>query len=212
MVSQEDVEAIIQNTGEDNRFWAARAIAIQSYASLEQALGELFAGLGEIRPEIAGVIFFKITSAQVRDAIIDKLFQLKFASGFNLFRNSLIKALRPLSNERNEIVHWNVINSITRHDDGRMTGTLLLEPPALWRERPSVKTWSIESLRSYKVKCDFFKTIVGMFTTIVVHRREFHGRSESWHNAWRDIFQVAITYPPPADHPSFQAPQALMSP
>jgi hypothetical protein len=116
MLSEQDVQArdaldaAIRSGGEDNRFWATRAMAIQSYALFEQALSDLFAGLGDINPEIAGIIFFRI-NATARIIILEKLFQNKYRSQYNLFRNSLIKSLRPLENERNEIVHWSCRHS-----------------------------------------------------------------------------------------------------
>lgn len=60
-------------------FWAVRAKAIQSYASLEQSLCGLFASLGDIAPPVAGIIFFKISSADSRNKIIEKLFRHKYS-------------------------------------------------------------------------------------------------------------------------------------
>ncbi len=67
---------------------------------------------------IAAIIFFRIGDA-VRGPIIEKLFQQRFGDKYSLFRNSLTKELRDgLGRERNEIVHWNMVNSIFGDGDG----------------------------------------------------------------------------------------------
>jgi hypothetical protein len=95
-----------------DKLWAARAKAIQEYASLEQSLCSLFAYLGGIQQDIAGIIFFKITSAQARNSILERLFKKKFGDQFNLFRSSLIRRLTSIDNERNAIVHWNTAKEV----------------------------------------------------------------------------------------------------
>ena len=62
--------------------------------------------------DVAQIIFVKITSADSRNKILAKLFKKKFGIDFNLFRNSLFDQLRSMDIERNEIVHWNVINAV----------------------------------------------------------------------------------------------------
>jgi hypothetical protein len=198
--ARDALEAAMHAGGEDNRFWAVRAMAIQSYALFEQALGDLFAGLSDTNPIVAGIIFFRL-NASTRSPILEKLFRHKFHSQYNLFRNSLIKALRPLEGERNEIVHWNVTNQITPNDDGTMTGTLYLEAPSLWTPDENVRRWGIDDLRAFQPKCAFFAGVVRMFSSIVIYRREFYGFPPNFSDAWRDIFQQPLVYPPPTDHP-----------
>ncbi|HMC13564.1 MAG TPA: hypothetical protein VKG67_04395, partial [Gallionellaceae bacterium] len=87
-------------------FWAVRAKAIENYASLEQSQCRLLAALGNIEPEVAGIIFFKISSTDSRNKIIEKLFRRKYQGQYNLFINSLVSQLKPINIKRNEIVHW----------------------------------------------------------------------------------------------------------
>jgi hypothetical protein len=94
--ARDALEAAYRAAGEENRFWAVRGIAIQSYARLEQTLGDLYADLCDMNPQVAGITFFRITNSHTRNAIIEELFRHKFAHQFNLFRNSLIKWLRPM--------------------------------------------------------------------------------------------------------------------
>ena len=74
-----------------DEFWALRGKAIQGYANLEQALAMLFAILAGTDSDTANIIFFKITNADARNKIIEKLFQKKLGDQHNLFRNSLIR-------------------------------------------------------------------------------------------------------------------------
>jgi hypothetical protein len=99
-----------QEQAATDEFWAIRGKAIQSYAGLEQSLARLFSALAGTSQEIGGTIFFRIASADARRNLIGKLFQIKFRQQYNLFRNSLIKQLKPIDDERNQIVHWNVVN------------------------------------------------------------------------------------------------------
>jgi hypothetical protein len=108
-----------------DEFWAIRGKAIQSYASLEQSMALLFSVVAGTDRETANIIFFKITSADSRNKIIEKLFRKKCKDDYNLFRNSLLKHLRPIDIERNEVVHCNVVNHVGADDEGETTSTLL---------------------------------------------------------------------------------------
>ena len=59
-----------------------------------------------MRPEVAGVIFFKISSTAVRIAIMEKLIHDRHGPRYNLFWNAFLKQLRQIDTKRNEIVHW----------------------------------------------------------------------------------------------------------
>ncbi|MDB5602044.1 MAG: hypothetical protein JWN71_4088 [Xanthobacteraceae bacterium] len=115
-------------------FWALRGKAIQGYANIEQSLASFFAVLAGTDQKSANIIFFKITNAGARNAIIEKLFQNKLGTRHNLFRNSLVKHLGPIDRERNEIVHWNVVNNVAANADGSPSSTLALIPPASWTD------------------------------------------------------------------------------
>ena len=108
-IALEEVSRVL----DQDPFWAVRAKAIQCYASLEQSLCRLLASLGNMEPEVAGIIFFKISSADSRNKIIEKLFKRRHNGQYNLFINSLITQLRPVDIKRNEIVHWNTAQNIS---------------------------------------------------------------------------------------------------
>jgi hypothetical protein len=105
--------------------WAARGKAIQAYATLEQSLASLLAFLSDTDPVVAATIFFKVSSADSRCKILEKLFRRKFQDRYNLFRNTLFDQLRPTDHERNSIVHWNAVAAF----DGGTQASLELRPP-----------------------------------------------------------------------------------
>ena len=84
-----DLGEVVHRAAYDE-MWPLRGQAIQAYASLEQSLFGLFALLTGMDRPIAGIVFFKITNAQARNSIIEKLFQKWYGNEFSLFRNSLM--------------------------------------------------------------------------------------------------------------------------
>src|SRR5258708_2236288 len=113
--------------------WDARGKAIQAYATLEQSLCLLFAHLGNLSQDVAPLIFFKITSQDVRNKIIEKLMKLKYGDKYNLFSNSLFAQLRPIDIQRNCIVHWHALQTVGANDAGETTCVVSLKPPAALR-------------------------------------------------------------------------------
>jgi hypothetical protein len=111
---------------------------IQDYANLEQPLFHLFVILTAMDPEIAETIFFKNTSSQARNAILDKLIRKRYGSPYSLFWNSYLKQLRPIDTKRNEIVHWNMILNVDISDANPMPIYIqTLNPPNFWKKSPS---------------------------------------------------------------------------
>jgi hypothetical protein len=180
-----------------DEFWAIRGKAIQAYASLEQSLSSLFATLAETDAQTANIIFFRIHSSDARNKIIEKLFQKKFKSQYNLFRNSLIKQLGPIDRERNEVVHWNVLNRVGSDKDGKATSQLELIPPANWIFDSNMPRKTSADLVAFLHKCDFYTRIINCLQAFV-------GRDTKAPDAAIDdmarMFEEAIVYPPPSGH------------
>ena len=207
MVDEKDKEArdaldtAIRASGEENRFWAVRAITIQHYALFEQSLGDLFMWLSGTNPNVAGIIFFRLGAA-VRRPILEKLFKYKLKNEYSSFRNSLIKSLQGLEADRNEIVHWNVVNRIESSVDGVVSANLAIEPPSLWPEASPTKRWGINEMNAYQEKMMFYNLVIRQFTIIVLQRATAIGVPDDWHQSWREIFLQPIIYPPPELHPA----------
>jgi hypothetical protein len=181
--------------------WAIRGKAIQAYADLEQALARLFAGLSETKLSIASIIFFRISNTDARNRIIEKLFKKKFLSQFNLFRNSMLDQLRSINIERNEIVHWNVVNHVGLDEHGKTTSLPLLMPPTFWVNDGNRQTKGVPELLEFIVKCQFYSGLLNMFCVMTGLIPGEVPVDEAVRQTWLDIFSQQIVYPPPSTHP-----------
>jgi hypothetical protein len=192
------VEEVLRKSATDD-IWAIRGKAIQAYASLEQSLALLLATLAETKVEIAQIIFFRIASADARNKILERLFKIKFSDQYPEFRNSFFKQLRPIDLERNEIVHWNIVNHITTDDSGHSQSSVLLVPPTYLSQDGLNPSKDADRLLEFSQKCDFYSRLIGMFTMVTGP----HGcrMTNSARQPWLDIFAQPIVYPPPSTHP-----------
>jgi len=191
--------------GAEDRFWAIRGHAVQAYASLEQSLCRLFGQLADTPIDAASIIFFRIVSTQARNAILEKLFRRKHGDEYNLFRNSLLKDLRPIDKERNEIIHWNVNNRISTDASGEVTTEVLMHPPTfpygiVVFDPPTKRTQDIES---FIEKCSFYSRLCNMFFMTM----SGSPIPEADKDSWLRIFREPVVYPPPTDHPLSLTPQ-----
>jgi hypothetical protein len=190
----------------DDRFWAIRGHAVQAYASLEQSLCRLFGQLADTPLDAASIIFFRIASTQARNAISKSLFKRKHGTFYNLFRNSFFEQLRPIDQERNEIVHWNVVNHISTETDGTVTVQVVMHPAAFVYDGtgPNPPIITTSDLEAFIVKCDFYARLCNMFVMTTGDLRIPEAEKEPWFR----IFSEPITYPPPSDHPLSPKPNA----
>lgn len=179
-------------------FWNVRAKAIQSYATLEQSLCGLLAALGDMAPEVAGIIFFKISSSDSRNKIIEKLFRRKYQVQYNLFVNSLLSQLRPLDIKRNEIVHWNTAQNFGGPNSSDWSLSLI--PPNFWLYNENSPSIALPDLVSFIEKCSFYSRLINMFSLVT---NPAHGQSlpAEARAKWLEAFSQSITYPAPPGHP-----------
>ena len=197
-VALDDVSRVL----DQDPFWAVRAKAIQSYASLEQSLCGLLASLGNIEPEVAGIIFFKISSTDSRNKIIEKLFKRRHQGQYNLFINSLIAQLRPIDLKRNEIVHWNTAQTISGPSPSDWSLSLI--PPNFWVRDENSPSVGIQDLVTFAHTCSFYSRLINMLSLVLDPRHQEH--VASIRDTWLEIFAQPITYPPPATHPLSPSP------
>jgi hypothetical protein len=184
-----------------DQFWAIRGKAIQAYASLEQAMAQLFSLVSGTDGATANIIFFRINSADSRNKITKKLFQNKFGTRYNLFRNSLFKQIGPIDRERNEVVHWNVVNFVDADPDGNTRSTLALLPPANWVLDHGAPKKTTEDLIAFSRKCDFYSLLLRCLFAIEGNT----GLPEYLSERWAVMFEGPIVYPPPPGHVLFNA-------
>ena len=176
-------------------FWAARGQAIQAYAGLERALCRIFIQMGDMRPEVAGLIFYKITNANARNSMVEKLIRQKYGNTYNLFWNSFIQQLTPLDHRRNQIVHWNALVHVIRDAEGFLCVGVALEHPFTKGEATNQKLL-LKNLIEFARQCDAFKILAMMFMTM--KRGEFDAEEAK---SWPAVYSKPIVYPLPPDHP-----------
>jgi hypothetical protein len=204
-----DLSEMMRKSSADE-FWGLRAKALQVYANLEQSMFNLFTFLSRTDGKTAGIIFFKVTNTNARNAILEKLFKNFFGDAHNLFRNSLIAHLPAIDNRRNEIVHWNTVNNAAANEAGETVVEVTLKPPSHWgwtEETPELKA---HHLVEFIVKCDFYARLCNMF--YLVHCLNPPSMNEDERQPWLDIFVRPIQYPPPRDHPLVRKLRALPTP
>jgi hypothetical protein len=196
-----------------DELWAIRGRAIQSWATLEQALCNVFSMVAGLRRDIGGIIFFRIVNTPARDAILEDLLKIKFGDRFNLFWNSVLKALKEISGKRNQIVHWNAISNIGSDASGELTVEVFLRPPKSWGYDPLAPVVKTQDLKDFMAKCDFYTRACNGFYALM--KAPVAGDvviPEEHRKPWVDIFQEPLSYPPPSNHllsPNYTGPQTL---
>src|SRR5713226_3942653 len=139
-----------------------RSGAIEAYAALEQSLNGLLAHLLGTTYDIAGIIFFRIVNSHSRNIILEELFRKYYKEQYSDYWNSFLKFIRPLDQERNEIVHWYTIIEVGSADES-ITVSAKLIPPNFWNFRPETKSHTIKTLQDFSAKCDFASRFINMF-------------------------------------------------
>lgn len=200
-LSAEEIDNFLKEAGA-HPLHAARGHAIQSYASLEQSLCRLFALLSGTTNDVAGVIFFRITSTAYRDKMLARLMEKKYGKKYDIFWESTGKLIAQITQRRNEIVHWNVAMNIDA-GSGIQTPTLVLPNLYDWlltnQAEPPITT---EGLIDFKIKCDTITSLCNMFH--LCHGPISTTLPQALVQTWLDIFQQPVVYPMPEGHPLFQ--------
>lgn len=192
-----DMTKTIQNADKNN-LRLLRGLAIEVYANLEHRLCTLLSTLTGMQQDIAGIIFFKITSADVRDKIIETLLKTKKGDEYNLFWNSIKKMLNDVSNRRNCIVHWSLV--MQKAHDGTISSWLT--PGASVFTFNWTKTTMMPSeVADFILKCNFLAPLISNFAILIGSIN--NQMPEAWRQRWEPIIREAAVYPPPESHPLY---------
>lgn len=188
----------------DIRFQLARMRAIQEYSNLESSLCNIFALVGEMKPDIAGIIFYKITASRSRASILDRLYRKKFATEYRLFWNDLLKVVGVLDSQRNEIVHWSVVNHIggadlTLGDTNNAIQTLSLMPPNMWDYDSNTPIRTEADLNAYADKCDVYGRALNIFRLVLDGSARSHVPPDVFESL-RQTFLQPLPNPLPDTH------------
>jgi hypothetical protein len=186
-------------------FLTWHAQAIEAYAQLEQSLNGLFAHLLNTSPELASVVFFRVTSSYSRNVIIESLLGKRYPDRFDAYwsgvpntpnKRGLIHLIKDLDKARNHIVHWHAVLNLT-DEDGKPKASLELRRPNFWFDAISGSLRITDNdLKQFVAKATFAAQSINMFCVYLsgqVPADELQ--------PWPDIFQKPCTYPPSDTHP-----------
>lgn len=175
----------------------ARAKAMDGYAMLEQGLCGVFARAGDMRDEVAGVVFYRLTNTRSRLAIIDKLVRIKLGKDdakHRPFVNSVIKAVKALDQTRNEVAHWHpAVHIYADPDETHTAYEVELMPPNFWGWDSNTPSHSDATLTAFADECDAYARALNLFAEVLRGERQLPPSL--------DIFREPLVYPLPAGHP-----------
>jgi hypothetical protein len=181
-----------------------RGYAIGSYASLESSLCSLLAVLLGVDVPKAGIIFYRVVNTRSRNAIISDLLKRAHGENYKEFWNSVIKLIRQLDSERNEIAHWHFVLEIGDEGGPEIDlgdvelGTNVLYPPNSWLAADVSSKKTHADLAAFSGKCDFVSRAINVFATTLSPPETIPPDALE---SWRDICRQELPYPPPDTHP-----------
>jgi hypothetical protein len=194
----------------------ARAEAIEAYARFENCLSILFGLLLGTPSPKSSVIFYKITSANNRNQIIESLIKIEHGDKYKVNwhgdgksggKSGLFKLIYQLDQTRNELIHWTVVRTIATTELNAQIEKLV--PPNMFRFQNIGKTISIAELNNFIAKANF---VSGSVLNFAINTAKAVRVPDSARDPWLPIFQQPATYPPPSGHPLAPTPKAPEAP
>jgi hypothetical protein len=173
-------------------FQTARGEAIDTYASLEQSLSHIFGHASGTPLEVAGAIYFRISSSRSRLAIIERLMEDRHQALYRPFLRPLLNRQKFVDQTRNQVVHWR--RTMLSAEQGSVYA---LQPPSWWKGDVTHFLYTPQ-LEAFIIECNFWSVVLSIFHTHLTNPELFAQMPES---SSPDIFQQPISYPLPADHP-----------
>jgi len=178
-------------------FMARRSGALISYSNLEQSLCACMAYFGDMSDEAAGIIFYRITNARTMMDVLDKLKKLRIGRRYAVYWHSITKALKLLSETRNQIVHWTSATVLKKEES--VGFRVVLRPPNYWSWDEGTPELSSKELEDFSDRCHFLKESVDQL--ILGAAGVLKGDER---DAWLDICQRALAYPNQPEPPQSQ--------
>lgn len=195
------VDSDLGSIPEDLKFRVARSYAIESYAAVEQSLGDLFSSLLGTRPELGAIAFFRITSTSQRNAIIEELITKVHGDKYRLYwkgaKNApgLLTLIIQLDQHRNQVVHWRVMADVDLN--GRSTALKLVKGN-MWAFRPGAETVTVNNIMDFCIKADFVSRSINVFNW---HTNRQYPIPDAERAPWLRIFEQVPAFPLPDTHP-----------
>ncbi|NBB51282.1 hypothetical protein GVN24_23650 [Rhizobium sp. CRIBSB] len=171
-----------------------RGEAIGAYTELEMSLASLFETLLESSEEVAGTIFFTLTSTAARNNLLRQLIIQKHADSYEDFFKSTFKIIQDLDSFRNKCAHYVVVS---RQGDG--PSRYDLRRHRFWA-REDAETVSIDEIREFIRKCRF---VAGSLNLFRVATGQMTGMPAEEVARLAPLYRTAIQYPPKPGHPMY---------
>jgi len=176
-----------------------RGQAIGAHTSVELNLCNLFQYLLRTDLETAGIVFYAIQNARIRNTTIEKLLKLRHGDDFSFFWNSWRKECKKIDDQRNSIAHW-LLSTTKQIKDG------VWQPPESALKHPTYRTkgdwhpvekYTAQRLSDFADECYDLAFAIRLFHGYLADG-DLQGREpEPLH----DIFRQPIIYPIPSDSP-----------
>jgi hypothetical protein len=194
-----------------------RAGAINSYASVEQALCRLFGMLLGTDLQLGAIVFYRITNTHSRNQILDDLLTKRHGTTYDAYWHGVAglpnrkatgmwSIIRQLDQARNEIVHWHVG---FRLGSDNSTAIPALTKPDVWPiiHNPDKRVISHQELTEFIYKADFIHRSMNIFFGVLSGQiPPPAGKS------LREIFERPAFYPPEDTNPLSRNHKAPESP
>ena len=198
----------------DNRLQATRGRAIAAYAEVEHSLCNLFEYFIGSVPQVASMIFYRISALNTRNNLLEELLHHKCGSSYDIYwygeptaprksRGGMMALIRNLDSMRNNIVHWHIGLSFTFDGDTVTSQTPVLMHPATFTVSDHTVRLQEDDLQVFIHKAEFVRLSLTVFHAII------SGKTNDGFSAqtWKRIFQRPAIYPPESDHPLAQLPK-----
>jgi hypothetical protein len=143
----------------DKELLMARALAIESYARVEQSLSLIFCSLLGTTVEKGAIVFWKLTNARFRNRMIKELLFKVHRNKFDAYWKGspgqpgvpktpgLFAMINSLGDQRNHIVHWHIVTNINLIENP--TSQEVLSQPHFWdrsangNQLPFLSLWTL---------------------------------------------------------------------
>jgi hypothetical protein len=141
------------------------------------------------KPDLAGIVLFRIGNARARNKMIEQLIKLKYGPKYNFYWNSVFKFIGQLDQRRNEVVHWSMSVLPNFGRTGKLTSaTIKLVPPNIWDRRKTKEGLNERDLKDFALKCEFAEAAVWCFVMFSISRRS----NRKQRATWLDVFQQPL--------------------
>jgi hypothetical protein len=166
-----------------DRFYIARAEALNGYALMEKGLAFLFTTALNANPRYGTLIISKMINTRARNEVVQRIVDWETGNVCRLFTNPLFSMIASADGVRNKLVHW--------HVKERSEEEFVLIPTDVLSKSEAALTE--QEIDAFNCLCVFIAAALGKFAS------EFNEATRD--PALRGRFLQPLRYPPEPDDP-----------